>query len=152
MNFKRLLLISIIAIAVICSLNVVSADLFGGSTAVDFGGASFNIPEGYQEINPDDVDFSYTDYNLNNGQNMEYKVFKNTSSKYVVLSVVTAPYRLTLEDAKQIYSSSKGPFTEKTINGHSGLISSNGKTFLYVVDGNIICVHPWQESLEDIIV
>ena len=154
MNLRRILLISVVALAIICSCSIVCAgeSPLNGWHTVNFDGFNFNIPNGYQEISPNESGLHFAELNLSSGMNIEYKVFRNTNKNCVVISVLSGPNNLTLNNADDIYYSSYGPFSNKTVNGKPGLTSQNNRTFLYVEDGKIICVHPWNENIENIIV
>lgn len=152
MNLKKILLISIIALAVICSFNIVCAEEshLDGWKTIDFNGFKFNIPGDFQEVNPNDTGLSFWEPDSSSDASIEYKSFRNSSHSYVNIGIISSSRNLTLDDVDDICN--KEILFNRTINGKPGLISDDGKAFFYVENGKIIKVCPWDQDIENIIV
>lgn len=95
MNFKKLFLIMCVVLALISTISVASAGLFGfGGNPQDIGGITFNIPGDYEEVSQLDNDNLKMDFH--GMKDVETKYFKydhsdGTSIKpnQLVISVIS---------------------------------------------------------------
>jgi hypothetical protein len=161
MNIKNIVFVSLVLLVIFSSLSMISAGLFDfGPQTVDIDGVNFTIPEGYEEIEPnnfnvetvDDISEDYKDFKV------DTKVFEKTEDSPdhsgmavichdVIVSVISDSKDLTLDDVVD-----GSDFEKTTIGDKSGLLSEG--SFYYVEDGklvNIIFLNADDLKHEDII-
>ena len=169
MNIKKILCISLVAVAIVFSLSVVSAGWF--DSTIDVDGIQFNIPSGYDEGNTSDysieryiegVEEDYENYSV------DTKVFEKDTPDpqhpgvavyphYIVISVISDAEDLSLENVTNYTE-----LSDKTVNNKEGLINSSdtsyGKDlseFYYVENGKLVRIYlydPGDIGLENIII
>ncbi|WP_407430902.1 hypothetical protein [Methanobrevibacter sp.] len=136
MNIKRILLISIVMLAILASFSVVSAGLFdSGKTTVN--GIEFNV-DGFKDMGTDGLppiivsDGSNVEtkcFNDDNGQHLTIRVYDNPNKN---LSLSNITYQGVSSDSKPINSSHGGKDGIEVKGGH-GIVE-----FAYIQDGKLV--------------
>ena len=147
MNFKRLLLIGLILVAVAASLSVVSAD-----SSVKVDGIDFNIPDGFSENKTLEQNGVNTTYNNQTPVQVFMKGFTNDNGAIVIIVMeFNSP-----DDVKKVQDDLKQEInTTKTINGKEGVYEkdeSGSATFTYGQDKCLIMVVSTDDSLLESII
>ena len=136
MNIKKILLISIVALAILASFSAVNAGLFdSGKTTVK--GIEFNV-DGFKDMGTEGLPAII----VSEGSNVESKSFNDDSSHHFTIRVYDNPNgNISLSNLKFQGVSSDGFKPEnKTYGNKEGIEVSSGNTveFAYIQDGKLV--------------
>ena len=150
MDFRKIVIVSVVALAIFASMSVASAgfleDLFGGEEAepynVTINGFNFTIPGDLEELE----NFSVTANVLNDeGQTVDSKIYgNNLTGEFVAIRIYSYNY------TDVIYAGSDDiNDTEKTIAGKDGHFIDSGDyvEFLYLENGKAVSIATNNETL-----
>ena len=130
----------IIPIVAIVLIAVVGFTMLGGGKTVVLDGVDFNIPNGFEEVSPNELGISGL-------PNAYLKGYMNEKNDFVAVSVSKDSGYSQQDIANSINS---GRFTAKNINGYDGAfqITSGGYgcAFFYIKDGKAAMVYASDES------
>lgn len=145
MNLKRVLLISLILIALAASLTVVSAD-----KAIKIDGVNFNIPDGFEENKSSSVDGIELTYANEYDAKGYGKLFSDGNDEIIIM--ILEPESVSADDLNE-FDVSRG-CTSKTINGIEGLYSGDGEdfSFSFIEDGKYCVITASNEGLFESVV
>lgn len=147
MNFKRLLLIGLILVAVAASLSVVSAD-----SSVKVDGIDFNIPDGFSENKTLEQNGVNSTYNNQTPVQVFMKGFsKGNDAIVIIVMEFNSP-----DDVKKVQDDLKEEInTTKTINGKEGIYETDetgSVSFGYAQDKCLVMIVSTDGSLLESII
>ena len=88
MNSRKILLIMCVTLAILSSLSMVSAGLFGfGGNSQEIGGITFNVPGDFEEISQPDNDNLIMDFDGMKDVETKYFEFNNLVTNFWLIKL-----------------------------------------------------------------
>ena len=149
MNIKKILIISIVLIAIASTISFVTA---GGSDSIEVNGINFNLGDFKEAGSDSSVDSIFTSL----GYNSENKIIKNGNDKKVVIQVVENSSGDVPVDRVLMLKNANFEVSNKTYGGKEGICLTNSNDrfsgiFGYADNGKLVILYGNPENFDDII-